>query len=98
MKRDHSDLERIKEKFSICTPFSPDPSLRNIVISVAAKEEVNVHEFKTVGNEIIEKMIGKPFLEYPSNGKTGQKPLQMTPPSKLPKTEPLILLRCSNSS
>ncbi len=55
MKRDHSDLEKIKEKLSICTPFSPDPSLRNIVTGVVAKEEVNVHEFETVGNEIIEK-------------------------------------------
>ena len=62
MKRDHSDLEKIKEKFSICTPFSPDPSLRNIVTGVGAKEEVHVHEFETVGNEIIEKMIGKPIF------------------------------------
>ena len=99
MKRDNSDLEKIKEKLSTCTPFSPDPSLRNIVTGVVAKKEVNVHEFETVGNEIIEKMfLENLFLEYPSNGKTGQKPLQMTPPSKLPKTEPLILLCCSNGS
>lgn len=57
MKRDHS--EKIKEKLCICTPFSPDPSLRNIVNGVVANEEVNVHEFETVGNEIIEKIIGK---------------------------------------
>lgn len=56
MNRDHSDLEKIKEKLSICSPFSPDPSLRNIVTGVVAKEEVNVHEFETAGNEIIEKM------------------------------------------
>ena len=63
MKRDRSDLEKIKEKLRICTPFSPDPSLRNIVTGVVAKEEVNVHEFETVVNEIIEKMIGKPVFE-----------------------------------
>ena len=62
MKRDHSDLENIKEKLSTCTPFSPDPSLRNIVTGVVAKKEVNVHEFETVGNEIIKKMIGKPVF------------------------------------
>jgi len=62
MKRDHSDLEKIKEKLSTCTPFSPDPSLRNIVPGIAAKEDVNVHEFETVGSEIIEKMVGKPVL------------------------------------
>ena len=62
IKRDHSDLEKIKEKLSSCTPFSPDPSLRNIVTGVVAKEEVNVHELETVGNEITEKMIGKPVF------------------------------------
>lgn len=98
MKRDHSDLEKIKEKLSTCTPFSPDPSLRNIVTGVVAKEEVNVHEFETVGNEIIEKMIGKPVFGISFKRKDRQKLLQMTPPSKLPKTEPLILLCCSNGS
>lgn len=38
MKRDHYDLEKVKEKLSICTPFSPDSSLRNIVTGVVAKE------------------------------------------------------------
>ena len=62
MKRDHSDLEKIKEKLSTCTPFSPDPSLRNIITGIVAKEDVNVHEFETVGSEIIEKMVGKSVL------------------------------------
>ena len=62
MKRDHSDLEKIKEKLSTCTPFSPDPSLRNIVTGIVAKEDVNVHEFETVGSEIVEKMVGKPVF------------------------------------
>ena len=60
--RDHSDLEKIREKLSTCTPFSPDPSLRNIVTGVVTKEDVNVHEFETVGSEIVEKMVGKPIL------------------------------------
>ncbi|KAG7165603.1 hypothetical protein Hamer_G013102 [Homarus americanus] len=62
MKRDHSDLEKIKEKLSTCMPFSPDPSLRNIITGLVAKEDVNVHEYETVGNEIIEKMVGKPVF------------------------------------
>nr|XP_055038535.1 uncharacterized protein LOC129426304 [Misgurnus anguillicaudatus] len=62
MKRDHSDLEKIKERLGICTPFSSDPSLRNVVTDVVAKEEVNVHKFETVGNEIIKKMVGKPVF------------------------------------
>lgn len=75
MNRDHSDLENIKEKLSICTPFSPDPSLRNIVAGVVAKEEVNVHEFETVGSEIIEKMIGKPVFGISFKGKNRAKTL-----------------------
>jgi len=62
MKRYYSDLENIKEKLSSCTPFSPDPSLRNIVTGVVAKEDVNVHDFENVGNEILEKMVGKPIF------------------------------------
>lgn len=62
IKRDRSDLEKIKAKLSICTPFSSDPSLKNIVTGVVAKEEVNVHVYETVGNKIIEKMVGKPVF------------------------------------
>ncbi|KAK3859263.1 hypothetical protein Pcinc_034617 [Petrolisthes cinctipes] len=58
MKRDHSDLEKIKEKLStVCMP-----SLRNIITGLVAKEDVYVHEFETVGNEIIDKMVGKPVF------------------------------------
>lgn len=62
MKRDHADLEKMKEKLSACKPFSPDPSLRNIVTGVVAKEDVNAHEYEIVGKEIVEKMIGKPIF------------------------------------
>ncbi|KAK3848948.1 hypothetical protein Pcinc_044279 [Petrolisthes cinctipes] len=62
MKRIHFDLEKIKEKLSTCMPFSPEPSLRNIITGLVAKENVNVHEFETVGNEIIDKMVGKPIF------------------------------------
>lgn len=62
MKRDHADLEKIKDKLSFFQPFSLDSSLRNIVTGVVANENVNVHNFETVGNEIIEKMVAKPVL------------------------------------
>lgn len=65
LKRDHSDLEQIKEKLSTCTPFSPDPSLRNIITGLVAKEDVNVHEFETIGSEMIENMVGKPVFGIP---------------------------------
>ena len=44
LKRDHADLEKIKEKLSTCMPFSLDPSLRNIITGLVANEDVNVHE------------------------------------------------------
>ena len=58
---DYSDLEKIKERHSTCTPFSPDLSLRNIVAGLVAKEDVNVYAFETVGNEIVEKIVGNPI-------------------------------------
>ena len=64
IKRDFLDLEKIKEKLSTCTPFSADPSLRNIVTGVVAKEDVNVHQFENVGSKITEKMVGNPVFGY----------------------------------
>ncbi|KAK3895625.1 hypothetical protein Pcinc_000548 [Petrolisthes cinctipes] len=40
MKRDHSDLEKIKETLSTWMPISPEPSLRNIITGLVAKEDV----------------------------------------------------------
>ena len=64
IRRDFLDLEKIKEKLSTCTPFSADPSLRNIVTGVVAKEDVNVHQFENVGRKITEKMVGNPVFGY----------------------------------
>ena len=58
LNRNHADLEKIKEKLSTCMQFSLDPSLRNIITDLAANENMNVHEYETVG-KIIEKMLGK---------------------------------------
>lgn len=60
MQRDLSDLEKIKSKLVGCSPFSPDPSLRNIVNGVVAQEGVNVHEYESVGRKIMQKIIGQP--------------------------------------
>jgi len=48
-----------------CSPFSPDPSLRNIVNGVVAKEFVNVHEYEEVGRMIMHNMVGKPTFTFP---------------------------------
>ena len=58
MKRDASDLHRIQMKLASCSPFTSDPTLRNIDAIVAGLE-VNVHDLESVGNKIIGDMIGK---------------------------------------
>ena len=39
MKRELGDLEKIRTKLAECSPFSTDPSLRNIVNGVVAVED-----------------------------------------------------------
>ena len=62
MKLDIGDLKKINDKLAKCSPFSSDPTLRNIVTCIAAHESVNVHEYETVGRNIIQKMIGQPVF------------------------------------
>ena len=42
LKRDAADREKIRLKLTMCSPFSPDSALRNIVAGVFAEESVNV--------------------------------------------------------
>ena len=62
MNRDQVDLKKIKEKLSMCSPFSSDSSLRNIITGVVAKEDANVQEFESVGNAIMATMVEKPVF------------------------------------
>ncbi len=59
IKRDASDIEieKIRLKLVPCSPFSSDPTLRNVINGIVAGPDVNVHDFETVGNKIIENMI-----------------------------------------
>ena len=64
LKRDMSDLGKIREKLTDCSPFTDDPSLRSLVTGVVAGTEVNVHAYKAVGNEIMQKMQGQNIFTY----------------------------------
>ena len=64
IKRDASDLDKIRMKLASCSPFTFDPTLRNIINGIVAGPAVNVHEFESVGNKIIEDMIGKSAFTY----------------------------------
>ena len=64
MKRDTADLSKIISKLSACTPFSADPSLRNIVNGIVAASDVNVHEYESVGKKVVEGMVGQPAFTF----------------------------------
>ena len=64
IQRDLSDLEKIKEKLTSCTPFSSDSSLRNIVNGIVAEADVNVHQYESIGRSIIDKMIGQSAFTF----------------------------------
>ena len=65
IKRDQSDLTKIKVKLESCNPFSTgDPSLHNIITGVVASDECDVDDYSTVGNNIIEKLVGQPVFTY----------------------------------
>jgi len=48
-KRDAFDLEKMCIKLAACSPFTSDPSLRNIVNRIVARPDVNVHDFESLG-------------------------------------------------
>ena len=48
----------------IYSPFTSDRTLRNIINGIVAGPDVNVHDFESLGNKIIEGMIGKSAFTY----------------------------------
>ena len=64
IKRDASDLEKIRTKLEACSPFTSDPTLRNIVSGIVAGQGENVPYFESVGNKIIDDIIGKSAFTY----------------------------------
>ena len=44
-KRDASDLEKIRTKFEACSPFTYDPTLKNIVNGIVTGPDVNVQGY-----------------------------------------------------
>ncbi|KAH3771937.1 hypothetical protein DPMN_173266 [Dreissena polymorpha] len=58
-KRDASDLEKLKTMITICSPYTSDATLRNIINGIVAGSDVNVHAFPEDRNTIIRDIIGK---------------------------------------
>ena len=59
VKRDASDLETLSTKLRPCSPFAPDPSLRNIFTGVVATNDFNVTRFQELGTRVVRELIGK---------------------------------------
>ncbi len=59
VKRDASDLEKLSSKLRPCSPFAPDPSLRNIFTGVVATKDVNVTRFQELGTRVVQELNGK---------------------------------------
>lgn len=78
MQRDASDLEKFKAKLISCSPFSQDSTLRNVVNGVVAEEDVTVHDFRKLGEKIIETMIGQPVFSISFKRKDKAKTLGTT--------------------
>ena len=64
IKRDASDFVKIRTKLEACSPFTSDPTLRNIVNGIVAGQGENVPYFESVGNKIIFDIIGKSAFTY----------------------------------
>ncbi|KAJ8043143.1 hypothetical protein HOLleu_10106 [Holothuria leucospilota] len=58
-ERDHKDVFTLISFLENRYPFAEDPSLRNIETGVIAAENVNVDNARTVGSNIVQKMVGK---------------------------------------
>lgn len=57
MNRDASDQEKISPKPAECSPFSADLSLRNVANGIVAEECVDVRQYESVDQSIIEKIV-----------------------------------------
>ena len=75
VQRDSSDLEKLKTSLAVYSPFSQDPTLRNIVNGGVADGDVNVHEFESVGRNIMDKMIGQSVFSIAFKRKDNAKTL-----------------------
>ncbi|KAH3689616.1 hypothetical protein DPMN_190866 [Dreissena polymorpha] len=64
IKWDSSDLKKMQTQIATCSPFTADPTLRNMVNEIVAGSDVNVHAIEGVGKTIIRDIIGKSVFAY----------------------------------
>jgi len=62
--RDMKDTQEVLRHIAQRSPFTDEPSLRNISTGVTASPSVNVHDSQNVGKRILASMEGKTVAEY----------------------------------
>lgn len=67
LARDTSGTQQLLKYLSQRNPFSMDPFLRNVATRFTAHTNVNAHNAKTIGEQILVSMEGK-FTDYPFKG------------------------------
>ena len=100
-------VQQVSTKVAECSPYEPDPTLSNIVNGIVAQDDVNVHEYDSVGHMSMQKMIGKPVLSISFSRKDKAKTfamhivlrtisyVQTLLPSLKPKMSSERLINCS---
>ena len=63
-QRDFKDLQTVTTYLNARSPFSADPSLRNIASGVVADDNVNADTAREIGLKILVSMIGKNALDF----------------------------------
>ena len=64
LNRDIHDLAKINSRLIPFTPFSEDRLLQNIVTGIEVLSDTNVHEYKSVGLNIINTMVSQAAFQY----------------------------------
>ncbi|KAH3888216.1 hypothetical protein DPMN_012247 [Dreissena polymorpha] len=64
IKGDSSDLEKMQTQITTFSPYTADPTLRNMVNEIVAGSDVNVHAIEGVGKTTIRDIIGKSVFAY----------------------------------
>ena len=64
LARDNRDVNLLIERLETISPFTDDPSLRNIVSGIAAQVGTNVQNIRSIGISIVERMFDKDVFTY----------------------------------
>jgi len=59
-----SSIEKMQTEITTCSPYTSNPTLRNMVNGIVAGSDVNVHAIEAVGKTIIRDIIGKSVFAY----------------------------------